>query len=286
MPDRVAMPKDTVAWSTSPQVAPASTRTVWSCGLTVVLRISDRSMTRAPSQTPKPAALWPPPRTAISVPCSRADRTQVMTSAVSRQRTMAAGRLSIMALYTARAWSYPGSPGMIRSPRMAVASSAYSAVVVVDVVMASPSGGSLESGARREYEPRRSRSVRSACPALRRRWNAGSGKANVPGAEVTLAAPQQRHAAMLRRHLCGGEQARDGGLLVVIGGPHPHHLGQPPHVVAGAPSGQGGVKGGPRGAGPALSGGQIGEQRQPVRHARERALRFEVTDAAPDQVSA
>ena len=97
-PDGVAMPNATVAWSTSPQVQPASARTVWFSGLTVVLRSSDRSMTRASSHTPRPAALWPPPRTAISTPCSRANRTQVMTSAASRQRAMAAGCLSIMAL--------------------------------------------------------------------------------------------------------------------------------------------------------------------------------------------
>src|SRR5690348_16097538 len=61
IPDGVAMPNAAVAWSTSPQVAPASTRTVWSCGLTVVLRSSDRSMTRAPSHTPRPAALLAAP---------------------------------------------------------------------------------------------------------------------------------------------------------------------------------------------------------------------------------
>ena len=97
-PDGVAMPNATVAWSTSPQVHPASTRTVWSSGSTVVLRSDERSMTSASSQTPRPAALWPPPRTAISRSCSRPKRTQAMTSAVSRQRAMAAGRLSIMAL--------------------------------------------------------------------------------------------------------------------------------------------------------------------------------------------
>ena len=47
---------------------------------------------------PRPAALWPPPRTAIWTPCARANRTQVITSAVSRHRTTAAGRLSIIAL--------------------------------------------------------------------------------------------------------------------------------------------------------------------------------------------
>ena len=104
-PDGVAMPNFTVAWSTSPQVQPASARTVRPAGSTVVLRNSDRSMTRAPSATPSPAPLWPPPRTAISAPWRRANRTQLMTSALSRQRAIAAGCLSIMPLYTARASS-------------------------------------------------------------------------------------------------------------------------------------------------------------------------------------
>ena len=97
-PEGVAMPNATVAWSISPQVQPASARTVRFSGLTVVLRSIDRSMTSASSATPRPAALWPPPRTAIATPCSRANRTHTMTSAVSWQRAMAAGHLSIMAL--------------------------------------------------------------------------------------------------------------------------------------------------------------------------------------------
>ena len=55
-------------------------------------------MTSAPSATPSPAALWPPPRTATSRPCSRAKPTQAITSAVSRHRAIAAGCLSTMAL--------------------------------------------------------------------------------------------------------------------------------------------------------------------------------------------
>jgi len=35
-----------------------------------------------PSHTAWPATLWPPPRTAISSPCSRAKRTAACTSAV------------------------------------------------------------------------------------------------------------------------------------------------------------------------------------------------------------
>ena len=48
------MPNATVAWSTSAQVHPGSARTVWFSGSTVVLRISDRSMTRASSDTARP----------------------------------------------------------------------------------------------------------------------------------------------------------------------------------------------------------------------------------------
>ena len=92
------MPNATVAWSTSPQVHPASARTVRRSGLTVVPRSIDRSMTRTPSPTPRPAALWPPPRTEIGMAPARANRTQAMTSAVSRTRAMACGCLSIMAL--------------------------------------------------------------------------------------------------------------------------------------------------------------------------------------------
>ena len=46
----------------------------------------------------QPAALWPPPRTAIGMARARANRTQAMTSAASLTRTMACGCLSIMAL--------------------------------------------------------------------------------------------------------------------------------------------------------------------------------------------
>ena len=52
-PDGVAMPNATVAWSTSPQVQPASARTVCSPGSTVVLRSSERSMTSASSADPE-----------------------------------------------------------------------------------------------------------------------------------------------------------------------------------------------------------------------------------------
>jgi hypothetical protein len=47
---------------------------------------------------PRPPALWPPPRTAISIPWRRANRIALLTSTASRHWTMAAGRRSIIAL--------------------------------------------------------------------------------------------------------------------------------------------------------------------------------------------
>jgi len=93
-----AMPKAPVAWSRSPSVAPASTRTVPFSGSTVVLRSCERSTTSASFHTPSPPALWPPLRTETVTSYSRANRTQAITSATSRQRAIAAGRLSIMPL--------------------------------------------------------------------------------------------------------------------------------------------------------------------------------------------
>ena len=97
-PEGVAIPKPTVAWSTSPQVHPPSTRTVPLVGSTVALRMSERSITSASSHTPRPAALCDPPRTARARSWARPNRTQATTSAASRHWAMAAGRLSIMAL--------------------------------------------------------------------------------------------------------------------------------------------------------------------------------------------
>lgn len=55
-------------------------------------------MTSPPSTLPRPAPLWPPPRTATSTPMLHAKLTPVITWAVSAQRAITAGRLSIMAL--------------------------------------------------------------------------------------------------------------------------------------------------------------------------------------------
>ena len=88
------MPNAPVAWSTSPQVHPPSTRTVWAAGFTVVLRQPPRSITNASFQTPKPPPWCAPPRMASVMPCSRAKLTQAITSATSAHRTTAAGRRS------------------------------------------------------------------------------------------------------------------------------------------------------------------------------------------------
>ena len=68
----VASPKACVAWSTSPQVQPPSTRTVRADGSTRIPFIPERSITRPSSQVPSPGPLCPPPRTANVSSCSRA----------------------------------------------------------------------------------------------------------------------------------------------------------------------------------------------------------------------
>ena len=68
MPNGTARPKACVAWSTSPDVQPGSTRTVRFAGSTRTPFIIDRSMTSPSSQLPSPGPLWPPPRMAMSRP--------------------------------------------------------------------------------------------------------------------------------------------------------------------------------------------------------------------------
>ncbi len=46
--------------------------------------------------------LWPPPRTELTMRCSRANCTARSTSAVPLQRASSAGRRSIMAFHTLR----------------------------------------------------------------------------------------------------------------------------------------------------------------------------------------
>ena len=93
IPLGVARPCSLVARSTSPHVQPPPTRTVRACGSTSMSFSSERSMTTPSSHVPRPAPLWPPPRTARSRPCSRAKPTAFATSSAPAQRAISAGAL-------------------------------------------------------------------------------------------------------------------------------------------------------------------------------------------------
>ena len=82
----------------APTCSRRPTRTVRRSGSTRTPCIGDRSITSASSQTPRPPALWPPPRTAISIPWRAGEPDALLTSAASRHWAIAAGRLSIIAL--------------------------------------------------------------------------------------------------------------------------------------------------------------------------------------------
>jgi hypothetical protein len=98
MPPVVASPCAFVASLKSPHVAPPCARAVMAAGSTVTARIPERSITTPSSTVPKPGTLWPPPRTAIGTPCSRACVTAATTSSTVSARTTTAGRRSIIAL--------------------------------------------------------------------------------------------------------------------------------------------------------------------------------------------
>jgi hypothetical protein len=67
--------------------------------------IGERSITRPSSHTAVPATPWPPPRTAIGSPASRAWRTAAATSSALVQRAISDGRRSIAPFQTCRASS-------------------------------------------------------------------------------------------------------------------------------------------------------------------------------------
>ncbi len=67
--------------------------------------MGERSITIPPSQVENPATLWPPPRTATTSRCSRANRIAAITSSTDVQRTIIAGRRSAIAFHTIRARS-------------------------------------------------------------------------------------------------------------------------------------------------------------------------------------
>ena len=84
VPPVTASPWSCASRLSSAQVTPGSTRAVRDSGSTWTPRISERSIIIPPSHTACPATPWPPPRTAISNPLSRAALTAATTSAVPR----------------------------------------------------------------------------------------------------------------------------------------------------------------------------------------------------------
>ena len=63
--------------------------------------------------------LWPPPRTELTMRCSRANCTARTTSTVPLQRAISAGRRSIIAFQTWRTSSYGASSAASSVPRNA-----------------------------------------------------------------------------------------------------------------------------------------------------------------------
>src|SRR5829696_6478216 len=115
-PKPVASPWAAAAVVYSPAVRPVSAHAVRLSASISSARICARSSTIPPSDTPWPAPLWPPLRTASSAPVSRAWAITWATSPASATRTIAAGRRSIAPEKTVRASSYLGSSGAITRP--------------------------------------------------------------------------------------------------------------------------------------------------------------------------
>ena len=104
-PNPVARPCAPAAVVYSPAVRPVSAQAVRARASISRPRRAERSSTIPPSETPWPAGLWPPLRTASSVPVSRASVMTRETSSASAARTIMAGRRSIAPMKTLRAWS-------------------------------------------------------------------------------------------------------------------------------------------------------------------------------------
>ena len=109
-------PQAWVAPSSSLQRTPAWARALRPTGSISTYFISERSMTRPPSQTAALATLCPPPRTAATSSCSWAKWTAATTSIVSQQSAMIAGRRSMRPFQTLRAASYLRSSGHTSLP--------------------------------------------------------------------------------------------------------------------------------------------------------------------------
>jgi hypothetical protein len=86
-------------------VQPAPTRAVRASGSTSTPFIGRTSITIPPSHSDMPATEWPPARTAISISDSRPASSARATSSGLWHCTIAAGRLSIIALKSVRASS-------------------------------------------------------------------------------------------------------------------------------------------------------------------------------------
>jgi hypothetical protein len=89
-------------------------------------RIAPKSSIRLPSPTASPEMLWPPPLIDTSISRERPKSMHATTSATPAQRTIAAGRRSIIAFQTERDSSYASLPGSSSGPRRRARSSSAS----------------------------------------------------------------------------------------------------------------------------------------------------------------
>lgn len=100
IPTDPVSPKPVASWCSaaateySPAVRPVSAQAVPPSTSISSAFIAERSRTMPPSEPLCPALLWPPLRTASSLPASAASLTTRETSSASTGRTMADGRLS------------------------------------------------------------------------------------------------------------------------------------------------------------------------------------------------
>src|SRR6266568_1969684 len=169
-PPVVASPWQAAARLSSFQVTPPCAQTVRLAGSTRIPFIGARSIIRPPSVTARPATPWPPPRTEISVACSRPMFTASTMSGTVRHRAMSAGRLSIRPLCTLRVCSYAGSAGPISSPVNDARTSSGTPIVLllVDASQVVPAGRVIDElwGAALPAEPRAA--LRTQVSRLRR----------------------------------------------------------------------------------------------------------------------
>ena len=98
MPDGVARPNAAVAWSTSPQLQPPLDAHRAARRVDVDAAHRGRSMTSASSHTPRPPVVAATADGDLERLLRGRSAIAAMTSAASRQRAIAAGCRSIMAL--------------------------------------------------------------------------------------------------------------------------------------------------------------------------------------------